>query len=240
LSTKNTMKSLPLSERPYEKCLKDGPAVLSDAELLAVILRTGTRERTAVEVARSFLETYGGKTGLPCLMNLSRKELEKISGIGPVKAVELLAVAEMCRRISRSRKKPMVSLRDPASIAAYFMEDMCYLPQEEIRVAMFDTRNKLLYEKILSRGTVNASLASPRELFMEALRYGAVYLVLLHNHPSGDPTPSEADVRMTGRMARAGELLHIPVMDHIIIGDHTYISMREEGLLSSGNQELLI
>ena len=234
MSTKKTMKSLPLSERPYEKCLKNGPAVLSDAELLAVILRSGTREKTAVEVAGMLLELYGSRAGLSCLMTLSRRELEKIAGIGPVKAVELLAVAELCRRIVRTRKKPSVSLRDPSSIAAYFMEDMCYLPQEEMRVAMFDTRNRLLHEKVLSMGTVNASLASPRELVMDALRYGAVYLVLLHNHPSGDPTPSDADLKMTDRMTQAGDLLHIPVMDHIIIGDHCYLSMREEGMLSLG------
>ncbi|MBO4872383.1 MAG: DNA repair protein RadC [Lachnospiraceae bacterium] len=233
------MKSLPPSERPYEKCQKSGPAVLSDAELLAVILRTGTREKTSVGVAASLLEAYGSRAGLSCVMTLSRRELEKIPGIGPVKAVELLAVAELCRRITRSRNRPGVSLRDPSSIAAYFMEDMCYLPQEEMRVAMFDTRNRLLHEKTLSMGTVNASLASPRELFLEALRYGAVYLVLLHNHPSGDPTPSEADIRMTDRMAQAGDLLHIPLMDHIIIGDHSYTSMREEGLLTNGRREVL-
>ena len=239
MNTKKTMKTLPLSERPYEKCLKDGPSVLSDAELLAVILRNGTPKLTAVEVGSSLLEHYGSRAGLSCLMTLSRREMEKLPGIGPVKAVELLAVAELCRRIVRSTKKPSVSLRDPSSIAAYFMEEMCYLPQEEIRVAMFDTRNRLLHEKVLSMGTVNASLASPRELFLEALRFGAVYLVLLHNHPSGDPTPSEADLRMTGRMVQAGDLLHIPIMDHIIIGDHSYISMREEGMLSFGKQELL-
>ena len=233
------MLTLPPSELPYEKCQRDGPGALSDAELLAVILRTGTRKQTSVEVAKTLLKKYGSRAGLTCLMTLSGGELQKIDGIGPVKAVELLAVAELCRRIVRSSKRPSVSLRDPSSIAAYFMEDMCYLPQEEMRVAMFDTRNRLLHEMVLSMGTVNASLASPRELFLEALRYGAVYLVLLHNHPSGDPTPSEADIRLTTRMASAGDLLHIPVMDHIVIGDHSYYSMREEGHLPYGGQEII-
>lgn len=227
----NTMKSLPVSERPYEKCLKYGPGVLSDAELLATLIRSGTPRYSAVEVARKLLETYGEKDGLACLMRLSRVELSLLPGIGPVKTVELLAVAEMSRRIARSARRHTICLQNPASIASYFMEELCYLPREEMHVAMFDTKNRLLHEAALSRGTVNASLLSPREVFLEALRYGAVYLVLLHNHPSGDPSPSEADVRLTKMMAQAGELLHIPLMDHIIIGDHCYTSLREQGLL---------
>ena len=188
---------------------------------------------SAVEVARHLLEVYGKQDGLACLMKLSRGELMSLPGIGPVKTVELLAAAELSRRISRSVRRREVSLKSPSSIAAYFMEEMCYLPREEMHVAMFDTKNRLLHEMALSRGTVNASLVSPREVFLEALRFGAVYLVLLHNHPSGDPSPSEADIRLTGRIAQAGELLHIPLMDHIIIGDHCFISLREQGYLSA-------
>lgn len=228
------MKSLPLSERPYEKCLNLGPDHLSDSELLAVILRSGSAGQSALSLARTILARFGERGGLSCLMDLTAKELRGLPGIGPVKAVELLAVAELSRRIVRTSRKTAVSLGDPASIAAYFMEELCYRSREEIRVAMFDAKNKLLHELILSQGTVNASLASPRELFREALRHGAVYLVLLHNHPSGDPSPSEADIQMTRQMVRAGELMQIPVMDHIIIGDHCYVSLREEGLLIPG------
>ena len=160
-------------------------------------------------------------------------ELSLLPGIGPVKTVELLAVAEVSRRMARSTRKQSICLQNPSSIASYFMEELCYLPREEMHVAMFDTKNRLLHEAALSRGTVNASLVSPREVFLEALKYGAVYLVLLHNHPSGDPTPSEADVRLTRILAQAGDLLHIPLMDHIIIGDHCYISLREKGLLTA-------
>lgn len=224
-----SMKSLPLSERPYEKCLKYGPGALSDAELLATLIRSGTPRLSAVELARKLLETYGEKDGLACLMRLSRVELSALPGIGPVKTVELLAVAEMSRRMAKSTRRESVCLRNPASIASYFMEELCYLPREEMHVAMFDTKNRLLHEAVLSRGTVNASLVSPREVFLEALKYGAVYLVLLHNHPSGDPSPSEADLRLTQVLSKAGELLHIPVMDHIIIGDHCFVSLREQG-----------
>ena len=225
------MRSLPPSERPYEKCLRNGPGSLSDAELLAVLIRTGTAERTAVEVATELLDRYGRQKGLSCLMNLTPAQLKMLPGIGPVKAVELLAAAELCRRIAKSGNSRKLSMNSPASIADYFMEEMCHLQREEMHVAMFDTKNKLLHELTLSVGTVNASLVSPRELFLEALKHQAVYLVLLHNHPSGDPAPSQADISLTERLARVGELVHIPVMDHIVIGDHCYVSMREEGLL---------
>ncbi len=231
MSTNNTMRSLPPSERPYEKCLRNGPGVLSDAELLATLIRTGTAEKTAVEVATELLDRYGRRNGLSCLMNLSSAQLKALPGIGPVKAVELMAAAELCRRISKSAGEKRLSMNSPSSIADYFMEEMCYLTHEEMHVAMFDTKNRLLHELTLSVGTVNASLVSPRELFLEALKHQAVYLVLLHNHPSGDPTPSQADISLTERLSRVGDLVHIPVMDHIVIGDHCYVSMREEGLM---------
>ena len=150
-----------------------------------------------------------------------------------MKSVELMAVGELCRRIARSSRRQSLCLNSPASIADYFMEDLCYLPREEMHVAMFNTKNILQHAMMLSAGTVNASLVSPRELFLEALRHRAVYLVLLHNHPSGDPKPSEADIRLTDRLAKSGELLNIPVLDHIIIGDHCYASFREMGLMEA-------
>lgn len=235
MNNKKTMLSLPPSERPYEKCLAHGPGALSDAELLATILRTGTRKQTAVEVACELLRQQGGRDGLSFLMNVSRQELSSMHGIGPVKAVELMAIGELCRRISRTSRRLTVRLHNPASIADYFMEDLCYLPREEMRVAMFNTKNLLQHSMTLSVGTVNASLVSPRELFLEALRHRAVYLVLLHNHPSGDPKPSDADIRLTDRLAKSGELLNIPVLDHIIIGDHCYASFREMGLMEAPN-----
>lgn len=232
MHTKNhTMKSLPPSERPYEKCAEKGAGFLSDAELLAVVLRSGTPEKTAAELARELLERFGKNRGLGFLREVTRKELEDVSGIGPVKATELLAVGEVSRRIARSEAEPPVLLNRPEAIATYFMEDMCYLGHEEMLVAMFNTKNRLLHAETVSMGTVNASLASPREIFLSALRHGAVSLVVLHNHPSGDPTPSAADVSLTLRLAEAGELLQLPLMDHIIIGDHCYVSLREKGLL---------
>ena len=232
MTEKLTMKELPLSERPYEKCRQKGSTALSDAELLAVILRTGNASYTAVEVATELLRRYGKKSGVACLMDLSGPELEALPGIGPVKSAELACVAELCRRISRSRKEKSVEMQSPKTIADYFMEELCYLPHEEMHIAMFNTKNRLIHTQTLSVGTVNASLASPREVFLSALRHQAVYLVLLHNHPSGDPRPSAEDLRITREIEKAGILLHIPLVDHIIIGDHCYCSLREEGLLS--------
>lgn len=228
---KRTMKSLPSSERPYEKCAAHGPRALSDAELLAVILRTGTREKSSLELSRDLIGRFGGSRGLGFLREVTREELLSVPGIGPVKATELLSAGELSRRIARSEKHEQVSLGQPNAIASYFMEDLCYLDHEEMWVAMFNTKNRLLHTEVVSVGTVNASLASPREIFLNALRHHAVYVVLLHNHPSGDPEPSAADIRLTAQLAEAGAMLHIPVMDHIIIGDHRYLSFRERGLL---------
>jgi len=230
---KQTMKSLPVSERPYEKCEAHGPGALSDAELLAVILRTGTKNRTSLELARELLKRFGGVRGLGFLREVSREELQSVSGIGSIKATELLAVGELSRRIVRSEKSGQISLGYPGAIASYFMEDLCYLDHEEMWVAMFNTKNRLLHTEVVSVGTVDASLASPREIFLKALRHKAVYVVLMHNHPSGDPEPSQADLRMTEQLVQAGAMLHIPVMDHIIIGDHCYLSFRERGLLEA-------
>ncbi len=232
MKTENkTMKSLPVSERPYEKCEACGTAALSDAELLAVILRTGTRSMTSLELSRELLTRFGRDRGLGFLREVTRAELLSVPGIGSVKATELLAAGELSRRITRTEKRGEITLGRPNAIASYFMEDLCYLDHEEMWVAMFNTKNKLIHTETVSMGTVNASLASPREIFLNALRHHAVFVVLLHNHPSGDPEPSAADIDLTNRLAEAGALLHIPVMDHIIIGDHCYLSFRERGLL---------
>ena len=230
---KQTMKSMPAAERPYEKCAAYGPGALSDAELLAVILRSGTNRLTALELARRLLTVFGERRGLGFLRQTTREELMSVDGIGPVKATELLAVGELSRRIAGAARREHLALGRPNAIASYFMEDLCYLDHEEMWVAMFDTKNRLLHTETVSMGTVNSSLASPREIFLNALRHHAVFVVLLHNHPSGDPEPSAADIALTNRLAEAGALLHIPVMDHIIIGDHCYLSFRERGLLKA-------
>lgn len=228
---RNTINELPVSERPYEKCQAFGPEGLTDAELLAVILRTGTRGQGALETARQVLELCTPYGGLPGLSHLTSGEFRKIPGIGTVKSIQLSCIGEFAKRISRSRMRGEQIFQTPERVAAYFMEEMRHKEREELRAVFLDTRGHLLKETVLSVGTVNEAHISPREIFLDALRYQAVNVILLHNHPSGDPEPSAEDVLVTKRVAEAGELLGISLLDHIVIGDNCYISLKERGII---------
>ena len=226
-----TMKELPPEERPYEKCLRNGPESLSDPELLAVIIRTGSRQESSLSLSKRVLEMDGGD-GLLGLLHRSLPELMEIPGIGPVKAVQLLCIGELSRRIWRQAASgEELSFHSPQAIANYYMEEMRHRKQEELRAMCFNTKLVLIKELLISRGTVNASLATPREIFIEALRYRAVSLILVHNHPSGDPSPSREDVAFTKRVRLAGEMVGIALLDHIIIGDNAFLSLKERGIL---------
>ena len=209
-----------------------GPEHLTDAELLAIIIRTGSTEETSLELAQKILALNYPNTGILGLLHLSLAEFMKVKGIGKVKGIQLLCVGELSRRIwKRAAKSKQPILKEPTEIANYCMEDMRHLEQEQVRVLFFDTKQHLLQDRILSKGTVNASVISPREIFIEALRCGAVALILVHNHPSGDPTPSRNDELLTRRVLESGQVLGIFLLDHIIIGDTTYISLRERGII---------
>ncbi len=231
MSTGLKIKELPKMERPYEKCERLGPGVLSDAELLAVIIKSGTAGESSVSIATRILSTEAEENSLLGLFHLSLDQLMEIRGIGKVKAIQLKCVAELASRMSKQKAKERLLLDHPQSIADYFMEELRHKEQEHMVIAFFDTKNRLIGEKTLTIGTVNASLVSPREIFVEALNRRAVCIVLLHNHPSGDVTPSREDRRVTRQVYEAGEMLGISVLDHIIIGDQSYFSFREEGLL---------
>ncbi len=225
------IKGLLPSERPYEKCVQYGPGSLTDAELLAVIIRTGSREDSCVELARKILTLprTGGK--LVGISALTVAELTALRGIGQVKAVQIMCVGELSRRMSKMHAKETLRFTDPSSVADYYMEDMRHEPRECCILAMLDTKNRLIKDQKITEGTVNASLISARDIYSEALREGAVSIVLLHNHPSGDPTPSKEDLLVTETLMQAGKLLGIGLLDHIIIGDRCYFSMREDGHL---------
>lgn len=229
MNTHITMKEMPESEKPYEKCLSCGAQELSDAELLAVILRTGTRERTSLQTAQRLL--CGGEGNLLNLITMTLEEMQNIPGIGQVKAAQMKCVAELAMRIARTKRAVRISLNQPESVAEYYMETLRHEPKEKLLLAMFDAKSSLLGDEVISVGTVRHSLVSPREVFLKALQYKAVHIVLLHNHPSGDPTPSEADKMVTKRIAACGKMMDIALADHIIIGDNNYISFREKGLL---------
>ena len=224
------MKDLPESERPYEKCMAGGPGILSDAELLAVILRNGTRGKNSLELSVQLLRHFSDLGGIAALSRVSVEELTEIPGIGQIKALQLLCVGELSRRIVRTRVRRDVILDSPKAIARYFMEDMRHLENEEVVAAFFDTRGGLIASRTISMGTVNTSVITPREIFIEALRMRAVTTVILHNHPSGDPSPSTEDILLTKRIFESGQLLGIPLQDHIVIGDQCYVSFKESEL----------
>jgi len=231
------MKAHRAEDRPYERCLAAGPVSLTDAELIAVILRTGTTGRNAVDLADSVLNLNRVRPGLSGLSNLTMAELTAVPGIGRVKAIQLMCLAELSRRMARRSAAERMMLDSPASVAAYYMEDLRAKEQECLCLVMLDTRCRLIADRIITVGTVNQSLVSAREIFIEALRHKAVSIILLHNHPSGDPTPSADDHAVTAKLCKAGELVGIVLADHIIIGDGRYLSFREEGFIKSGSYQ---
>lgn len=218
--------------RPYEKFLRFGAENLTESELLAVILRTGNRDEDAEGLAAHILELASfGKEGLTGLHQISMEQLLQIKGIGKVKAIQIKCVMEFCTRVARSKAKKSLVFNRSSSVADYYMETLRHRNRECVLLLLLDAKGHLLKEAELSKGTVNASLLSPREVFVEALKAEAVHIILLHNHPSGDPTPSKEDMTVTARIAELGQKLDIPLMDHIIIGDNKYISFKEQGYL---------
>ncbi len=224
-----TVKELPESEKPYEKCLRFGPEYLSDAELLAVIIRTGTVGKKSIEVAQEILNRR--EKNLLNLYLLSLKDLIAIPGIGTVKAVQLKCLAEITKRMTKATRIHEVSLNSAHSVASYYMEELRHEDREKLILCMFDSKCALLGDEVISVGTINASLISPREIFKQALINQAVYIILLHNHPSGSPKPSLQDKLVTRRIQECGELIGVHLSDHIIIGDNQYFSFKEKNLL---------
>lgn len=227
-----TMRELPDTERPYERCIQYGAAALTDAQLLAVLLKTGTKEESALYLAqRVLMAKEDREPGIGTLLSMKYPDYLKIHGIGPVKAVTLLCVVELAKRLSLCQKRSQIVFTDSQSVAEYYMEFMRQYDREHFWLLLLDSKNALLKELELSVGTISAALASPREVMIEALRYEAVHFILLHNHPSGNPSPSDADIKVTRKLQQAGELLDIQLLDHIIIGEQQYVSMRANQIL---------
>ncbi len=223
------VKDLPSSERPYEKFEMYGPSALSDAELLAIIIRSGSRKERSIELAQRILGIK--KQGIRGIYDLSLGDLKQVPGIGRVKSIQIKAIAELSKRISKYNAEAKIKISSPGSIATLYMEEMRYLHQEHLKTVFLDTKNQIISDKFLTVGTVNASLINPREVFIQALRHNAVHVILLHNHPSGDPTPSHEDISITRRIIEAGDIIGIKLLDHIIIGDGNYISLKERGII---------
>lgn len=220
-----TTRELPLSERPYEKCLQYGAQALSDAELLAVIIKSGSCGMNAIGLAQRILQS--GTQNLLNLHQMSIQELMQFPGIGEVKAIQLKCVAEISRRLARTNRLTQLEMSRPQTVAAYYMEQLRHETTEHLMLSMFDLKCRLIADCIIASGSVRAVLTSPREVFLELLSHKAVSFILLHNHPSGDPMPSRDDMLLTERMHECGKLLDITLSDHIIIGDNRYYSFRE-------------
>lgn len=224
------MKEMYQDERPYEKCRRFGAENLTDTELLAVILRTGTRGQNSLDLAGRILHPDFGNPGLLSLYHWTWERLMRVRGIGRVKAVQILCLAELAKRMSRETGPEGLDFSSPLKIAQYYMEDMRHRNREILKLLLLNTRSKLIDESNISVGTVDMALVSPRELLIEALHKGAVSMILLHNHPSGDPEPSLEDIRITERVYEAGLLIGIELLDHIVIGDNCFVSLKDRGV----------
>lgn len=228
VKVKRPKKESPAQLLPYERFLRFGAESLTEAELLAIIIRTGTKEKSALQLAEQVLKLARyPKEGLLGLYDITVKELQEISGIGEVKAVKLKCLAELSMRINMSRARKGMNFKSSGQVAAYFMEKLRHLETECVYLVCLDVRGRLLCEKRLSEGSVRMSLISPREIFIAALANKAVNIILIHNHPSGDPTPSLSDRELTDNVRELGEKMDINLLDHIVIGDKRYVSFRE-------------
>ena len=213
----------PICDRPREKLLEKGPQALGNSELLAVLLRTGTRGASALALAMDLLGQYRTLRGLSS--RLPREFTRR--GLGPAKAATLAAAFELGRRVMTEVAGPRPRFRSSADVAAHFMPRLRDARREVFKIALLDSGRRLIREKTVTVGTLNLALVHPREVFREAIVENAAGIVLLHNHPGGDPSPSEEDAKLTQALARAGEATGIPVLDHIVIGDNRYYSFAD-------------
>lgn len=221
-----TLREVPEEERPRERMLAYGAGALSNAELVAILLRTGTRRESAVTLAQRLLKSSGGLRGLA---NRSLDELCELRGIGPAKALQILAALELGKRLASTGMEAAPVIRSPRDVAALMTEELRYLQQEHFVILFLNTKNRVTGRETLAIGSLNAAIVHPREVFRAAVRRSAASIICVHNHPSGDPTPSAEDVQLTERLAEAGRLIGIELLDHIIIGDKDFVSLKERG-----------
>ncbi len=222
-----TIKELPRSERPRERLLRYGANALSNGELLAIILRTGTQHENVIQVAHRLLAVYDGLAGLA---RANPAELTGQKGLGPAKTAQIKAALELGRRLLATAPEERTQIRSPADAANLVMSEMHLLEQEHLRTILLDTKNYVLATPTIYVGSLNTSLIRVGELFREAIRANCASLIVLHNHPSGDPTPSPEDVAVTKQIVEAGKLLDVDVLDHLIIGNQRFVSLKERGL----------
>ena len=227
LKTEIKMKDIPLTERPQERLLKFGPESLSDSELLAIVLRTGTCGMNSITMCQHIFS----EKNLKQLSRCDFFELTKIKGIGQTKACQIVSVFELSRRLETYTEEAKRKIKSPEDIYQYIYPKIREEKQEKFMILCLDTKNQIISNEIVFVGGLDFSIAQPREIFKIALLKSAASLILVHNHPSGDPTPSREDIETTNRMIESGKLLGIFVWDHIIIGDGRFVSMKQEELI---------
>ena len=221
------IRDLPQSERPRERLIHYGSGALSTSELLAILLRVGVKGENVINLATRLLSEYDGLSGLA---KASFSELEKIKGVGSAKVTQIKAAFELGRRMLVESPEERPQIRSPADAANLLMMEMSLLDQEHLKLLLLDTKNRVLKMPTVYIGNLNTSVIRVGELFRYALRDNCAAIIVAHNHPSGDPTPSPEDVRVTERIVKAGNLLDIDVLDHIIIGKQRFVSLKERGL----------
>ena len=226
---KNNLKLLdiPKGYRPREKLLNYGASSLADEELLALILGTGSKGEDVLELSKRILRDIGGIHGL---LTCSVEEFMAIKGIKTAKAAQISSVCEIYKRLAKPKNKK-IRVKKPSDIASLIMNDIFFIEQEVFMVITLNSKNNVLSKKEIFRGSLNSSLVHPREVFKEALKKSAASIIICHNHPSGDPTPSKEDINVTKRIEECGKIMGIDLLDHIIIGDKDYISLKEDGYL---------
>lgn len=224
------MKELPLSERPYEKLEMYGAENLTNSELLAIIIKTGTRDETSVMLAQKILNLdKNNNQDLRFLQDISIKELMTIKGIGKIKAIQIKAIGELTKRLSKPINNMKIKIKSPEDIANLFMQELRYEKKEIMKLVILNTKN--IVQKIvnISLGATNSASVEPKEILLEAIKCQATKIILIHNHPSGDPTPSQADYRVTDRIYECADIMGIELLDHIVIGDGKYESILSRG-----------
>lgn len=225
-----TIKKLPETERPYEKAQMYGLESLSNSELLAIIIKTGTKEKTSVELAKEVLSIEkDNKSNIQFLQDVSIEELTKIKGIGKIKAIQIKAVCELNKRMERPIDKVEIKIKSAENVANLLMNEMRYEKREKVKMLILNTKNIVLKILDISYGGTNFAIIEPKDILIEPIKMGAPKIILVHNHPSGDPTPSKEDIEVTKRIYNASALLGIELLDHIVIGNQKYVSIFSTG-----------
>lgn len=222
------IKDFPQDERPRERLMQNGPESLSNHELIAILLRTGTRNESVLQLSNRLLKKFDG---LRLLKDATLSEITEVNGIGTAKAIQVMAAVEIGRRIMNLTFDERYSIRSPEDAANYVMNEMRFLSQEHFVCLYLNTKNQVLSKQTIFIGSLNASIVHPREVYKEAFRQSAASIICLHNHPSGDPTPSKEDIDVTKRLTECGKIIGIDILDHIIIGEKKFVSLKEKGYI---------